>query len=58
MFKMQTDNHNSTENVTTDKKYILRNMGLKFQKPKLNITCKIAFSIFFVIKCETIGFKR
>ena len=35
MFKMQTNNHNATENVATDKKYILRKMGLKLQKPKL-----------------------
>ena len=28
---MQTDDHNFKENVATDKKYILRKIGLKFQ---------------------------
>ena len=31
MFKMETDDHNFRKNVTTDKKYILIKMGLKFK---------------------------
>ena len=52
MFKMETDNHNFRINVATEKKYILRKVGLKFQNPKISISCKLSFSVFFVIKCE------
>ena len=31
-----TDNHKYRKNVTTDKKYILWKMGLRFWNPKLN----------------------
>ena len=31
MFKMQTHNHHFRLNTTTDEKYILRKMGLKFK---------------------------
>ena len=58
MVKMQTDNHNSKKNVTTDKKHILRKPSLKFQNPKFSFSCRIALYIFFVIKCETFGVKR
>ena len=37
---------------------ILRKMSLQFQNVKLSISCKIAFYIFFVIKCETFEVKR
>ena len=46
---MQRDNHNFRKNVATVKKYILRKMSLKFQDFKYDISCKIAFYIFFVI---------
>ena len=49
---------NSVKNVPTDKKYDLRKMSLKIENPKFSISCKIAFYIFFVIKCETFGVKR
>ena len=49
MFKMQTDNHNFRKNVATDEKYILGKMSLKFQNFKSDISCKLAFYIFFVI---------
>ena len=39
----QTDDHNLKKNVTTNKNYIPRKMGLKSQNPKFNIFCKIAF---------------
>ena len=52
MFKMETDDHNFRKNVTTDKKYILIKMGLKFK------TLSSAFYIFFVIKCELFGVKK
>ena len=42
--KMQIDNHNFRKNITTNEKYILRKMRLKF--------CKLAFHINFVIKFE------
>ena len=42
--KIQTDNHNLEKNVTTNEKYILRKMGLKF--------CKKVFYMNFVIKVE------
>ena len=48
----------SEKNVAADKKYILRKMGLKLQNSKSNISCKIAFCIFFVTKCELFGVKR
>ena len=31
MFKMQTDNHNFSKNVTTDKKCTMRKIGLKLK---------------------------
>ena len=37
---------------------ILRKISLQFQNLKLSISCKIAFYIFFVIKCETFEVKR
>ena len=40
--KVQADNHNLRKNVTTDEKYILRKMGLKFHK--------VAFYMYFVLK--------
>ena len=47
LFKMQvstqTDNHKLRKNVATDKMHILRKMSLKFQNPKFNILCKMAF---------------
>ena len=46
---MQTDNHNFVKNFAANKKYIVRNMTLKFQNSKSEISCKIAFCIFFVI---------
>ena len=58
MFKMETDNHDFGKNVATDKTFILRKVGLKFQNPKISISCKIAFYIFFVIEYETFGVKR
>ena len=33
-------------------------MGLKFQNPKFKISCKTAFNIFFIIKCENFGVNR
>ena len=54
MFKMQTDNHNFRKNVATDKKYNLRKIRLKFQNSKLDISCKIAFHIFFVINWNSL----
>ena len=35
MFKMQTDNHNFTKNIATDKRYIQKT-GLKFQNLEFN----------------------
>ena len=55
---METDNYNFMKNVAADKKYILRQVRLKFQNPKISISCRIAFYIFFVIKCETFGVKK
>ena len=49
MFKMKTDNYNVRKNVATNRKYILRKVSLKFQKSKSDISCKIAFYIFFII---------
>ena len=49
MFKIQKDNHNFRD-VAIDKKYILRNIGLKFQNCKSIISCKMAFYIFFCDK--------
>ena len=46
---VQTDDHNFVKNVAADKKYIVRKMTLKFQNSKSDISCKIAFCIFFVI---------
>ena len=54
MFKMQTDNHNFRKNVATDEKYILGKMSLKFQNFKSDISCKLAFYIFFVINWESL----
>ena len=48
MFKMQKDYHNFRINVATDKKYIPRKMGQKFQNPKFGISFKIAFYIFLL----------
>ena len=46
MFRMQistqTDDHNFRKNGATDKKYILRNNGSKFQSHKFKVLCKIA----------------
>ena len=42
--KIQTDNQNLEKNVTTNEKYILRKMGLKF--------CKKVFYVYFVINVE------
>ena len=42
--KMQTDNHNFRKNITINEKYILRKMGLKFDK---TVLC-----MYFVIKFE------
>ena len=44
---MQTDNHNFRKNVITEKGNILGKMSLKFQNCKSDISCKIAFYIFF-----------
>ena len=41
---MQTDDHNLSKNVKTNKKYILRKGALKF--------CKISFYMSFAIKPE------
>ena len=50
---METDNQLfQKKNVTTDKKYILRKMSLKFQNYKSDISCKIDFSIYFFYKLE------
>ena len=54
MNKIQTDNNNFRKNVATYKKYILRKMGLKFQNSKYNMSYKIAFYIFFVIKSNSL----
>ena len=47
MFKMQIsiqkDNHNWKQNVATDKKVYSEKNRLKFQNPKFNISCKIAY---------------
>ena len=40
MFKMQTFKHNFRKNVVTDKMYTLRKIGLKFQNPNFNISCR------------------
>ena len=48
MFMIETDNHNSRKNVATDKLYIQRKMGSKFQISKSDISCKIAFYIFLL----------
>ena len=56
---MQTGNPNFREkNVVTDKKYILRKKGWKFQSPKFSISWKVEFYICFVIKFETFGAKK
>ena len=47
MSKMQTDNHNFRKNVITEKGNILGKMSLKFLNCKSDISCKIAFYIFF-----------
>ena len=47
MFKMKTDNNNVRQNVATDKKFILRKVSLKFQNSKFDISCKIAFYMFW-----------
>ena len=54
MFKMETDNYNFRKNVATDKRYILRKISLKFQNSKSEISCKIAFYIFFVINWNSL----
>ena len=55
---MQADNHNfRKKNVATDKKYILRKTSLKFQNCKSDISCKIAFYIFFVINWNPLDLK-
>ena len=58
MFKMQKITIISEKNVATDKKYILRRMGLEFQNPKFQLSCKIALHTIFGIKCEPFGVKR
>ena len=42
------------KNVTTDNKYILGKISLKFQDSKSDILCKIEFYIFFVINCKSL----
>ena len=37
-----TDNQNYRKNVTTNEKFILRKMGLKFQNLSIKILCTIA----------------
>ena len=54
MFKMKTDNRNVRKNVVTDQKYILKKVSLKFQNSKSDISCKIAFYIFFVINWNSL----
>ena len=46
---MKTDNHNLRENISTNEKYIVRKMGLKFQNPEFNILRKIACYTFFFL---------
>ena len=51
----------SEKNVATSKsiykKYILRKISLKFQNSKTNISCKVAFYIFFVIDWNSLEFR-
>ena len=58
MFKMQTHNHHFRLNTTTDEKYILRKMGLKFKTLSSTIFFKIAFYVLFVKIYEPFGIKR
>ena len=51
---MQTVNHNFKTIFATHKKYIVIKMGLNFQNPKFDISCKIAFYIFFCYKMWTL----
>ena len=39
----QKDDHNLTKNVATNKTHILRTIGLKFERPSVNILGKVAF---------------
>ena len=39
MFKIQTDNHYLRKTVATNKNYILRKMGFKFENPNCNVLC-------------------
>ena len=49
MLKIQTDNHNFRKNVTTDKKYTLRKMGLKFKIPSSTFFAKYNFIYFLLL---------
>ena len=40
MFKNQIDNHEFTEKVAIDKKYLLRNMAFKFKTLNLTLYAK------------------
>ena len=55
---MQTHNHYFRLSTTTDEKYILRKMGLKFKTLSSTFFFKIAFYIFFVKVYEVLGNKR
>ena len=55
---MQTDNNKFRKKVPTDIKYILRKMSLKIHNSKLRDSCKVAFYVLFIIKCETFEVKR
>ena len=56
--KMQTDNHNLVKDVTTNEKYILRKMALKFQFPKFNIYAKWHFIYVLLKNLNPEGVKR
>lgn len=58
MFKNQIDNHEFTENVVANKKYLLRNMALNFQNHEFNTLCKIAFYLCFCYKVSTLAVKQ
>ena len=55
MFKRETNNHNFRENVVADKKYILRKVDLRFQNPKIIISCKIANYIFLLLNGKVLA---
>ena len=50
MLKLQTHNHHFILNTTTDKRYILRKMGLKFKNLSSTFFSKQDFIYFFVKK--------